>query len=225
MALSATTIFPVFFTTFKEKGKKRKSDNVLIWIILPTKLSPWVAVEFVSHPSFQNCGWQLSSISSRCQVTRIIPWGVSLHPLELLSFWCPHPSKAEGICFPSTLQLQSFAVFLQILLTGACYFHCLLQPLSSKSKLVTSSVAFFFKDEGKTLILNGNWAAQPYTHKQKSNNRKLRWQTRFTFIILVHESGYFDFSLSNLSSTASSASFSLQSTRWEPESQVGAVWI
>lgn len=105
MSQLLVTILPGFLplSLVGQKKKRRKSDNVLIWIILPTKLSPWVAVEFVSHPPFQNCGWQLSSISSRCQVTWIIPWGVSLHPLELLRFWCPHPSKAEGMCFPSRL--------------------------------------------------------------------------------------------------------------------------
>lgn len=81
----------------KKRSEKRKSDTVLLWIIRPTKLSPWLAVEFVSHPSFQTWRWQLSSVSSRCQVIRIIPWGVSLHPLELLCFWCPEPFKAEGV--------------------------------------------------------------------------------------------------------------------------------
>lgn len=81
----------------KKRSEKRKSDTVLPWIIRPTKLSPWLAVEFVSHPSFQTWRWQLSSVSSRCQVIRIIPWGVSLHPLELLCFWCPEPFKAEGV--------------------------------------------------------------------------------------------------------------------------------
>lgn len=104
---------------------------------------------------------------------------------------------------------------------GACYFHKLLQPLSSKSKLVTSSVTFFFKVEGRTCIWNGNWAAQPYIHKQKSNNRKQRRQMCFTFIILIHESGCFDISLRNLSSTASPASLSLQRERWE---QKGLRW-
>lgn len=97
------TILPVFYhlpwQAKKNEKEEEKSDIVLIWIILPTKLSPWLAVEFVSHPSFQNCGWQLSSTSSRCQVIRIIPWGFSLHPLELLQFWCPHPPKAESMFF------------------------------------------------------------------------------------------------------------------------------
>lgn len=45
---------------------------------------------------------------------------------------------------------------------------------------------------------------------------------RFTLIISVHESGYFDFSLNNLSSTASSASVSAERKVRMGGSQVGA---